>query len=456
LKLKPDKNQITWGITISVTALIVMLMYYVIFKGGHIVSGIGAVINGMQGVMYGIVIAYVMSPVQNFIEQKWLEKIWEACGAKRDESGEFKHKKLIRNLAILLTMSFLLIIIVGFCSYIIPQLFYSISEIMHNVPTYYRNATRSIDELLQSADDDVRDNVNIIIKELYDRINGFIQTTLIPNMTQIVTVISKQALNFVSFFVNLFVGFIVAIYLLHSKENMCGKGKKMAYAFFKEKEANEIISSCRFVHATFTGFIMGKIIDSLIIGILSYIGNLILDIPYPLLIAVIVGITNIIPFFGPYIGGIMGFIILILIEPISALVFLIFVVILQQFDGNILGPKILGNSTGLSSFWVIFAIMLFGSLWGVAGWILGVPVFAVIYAFVNRVTEFYLEKKNLPTSEEKYIDTAYIEDMKFHYLGDPSSQKYRAQKTSSSWRRIFKIKHKKQNKTSPSEDKNDK
>jgi len=309
---------------------------------------------------------------------------------------------------------------------------------------------------LQSADDDVRDNVNIIIKELYDRINGFIQTTLIPNMTQIVTVISKQALNFVSFFVNLFVGFIVAIYLLHSKENMCGKGKKMAYAFFKEKEANEIISSCRFVHATFTGFIMGKIIDSLIIGILSYIGNLILDIPYPLLIAVIVGITNIIPFFGPYIGGIMGFIILILIEPISALVFLIFVVILQQFDGNILGPKILGNSTGLSSFWVIFAIMLFGSLWGVAGWILGVPVFAVIYAFVNRVTEFYLEKKNLPTSEEKYIDTAYIEDMKFHYLGDPSSQKYRAQKTSSSWRRIFKIKHKKQNKTSPSEDKNDK
>jgi predicted PurR-regulated permease PerM len=285
---------------------------------------------------------------------------------------------------------------------------------------------------------ETRATVNNVYYEISVRVNSFVNNVIVPNMTSIMTAVSRQTMNVISGFFNLVVGFIVAIYVLNSKEKFCGQAKKMAYSFLKERYANEIISAFRYSHQTFTGFISGKIVDSVIIGILSYIGNLIMSIPYPVLIAVIVGITNIIPFFGPYIGGIAGFLLLILIDPLSAFVFLVFVIILQQFDGNILGPKILGNSTGLSSFWVIFSIMFFGSMWGFAGWILGVPIFAVIYAFIRHITNAGLTKRRLPVDELEYVKTAYIENGQFHYLGEADSTKYNSQKPVSSWKRIFK------------------
>lgn len=453
MKFRPEKDQITWSITGIITALVVMLIYYVIFKGNHILSGIHSVINGMEGIVTGLVLGYILSPIMNFIEQKVLEKIWEKAGAKRDESGEFRHKQLIRTIAIVITMAIVIFVIWSFLYYIIPQIYQSIREIIRNIPTYYRNVDLAINRFMESSDPATISTVNSVADQIYIRVNNFIQETVLPNISQIITIVSMQALNVINSVINLIVGFIVAVYVLNSKEGFCGKGKKMAYAFFREDIANELISSSRLVHTTFTGFITGKIVDSAIIGILCYIGCLILKIPYPLLIAVIVGVTNIIPFFGPYIGEAIGTLILVLINPWSALEFLIFVVILQQIDGNILGPKILGNSTGLSSFWVIFAIMFFGSLWGFVGWILGVPVFAVIYALISRLTNYYLEKHNLPTDEDTYIDTAYIEEGKFHYLGDPGSTKYRSQKAASSWSRIFRSKHKDEHKK-PHEDKN--
>ncbi|MCR5771028.1 MAG: AI-2E family transporter [Butyrivibrio sp.] len=448
MKFRPDKNQITWSITGIVTALVVMLIYYVIFKGGYIISGLHSIVDGMEGVVTGLALGYILSPILNFVEQKILEKIWEKAGAKRDENGEFRHKQLIRNIAIIITMAFVIFIIWACMYYIIPQIYQSIRDIIRNIPTYYRNIDLAINRFLESSDPTTISTVNGIADQIYVRINSYVQETVLPNISQILTMISKQAINVINSFINLIVGLIVAIYVLNSKESFCGKGKKMAYAFFREDIANEVISSSRLIHTTFTGFITGKIVDSAIIGLLCFIGCRIMDIPYYLLISVIVGIANIIPFFGPYIGGGFGFLILILISPLSALEFIVFVIILQQIDGNIIGPKILGNSTGLSSFWVIFAIMLFGSLWGFAGWILGVPVFAVIYSLISRVTDHYLDKNHLPTDEETYIDTAYIEEGKFHYLGDPNSTKYRSQKAGSSWSRIFRSKHKEEHKKS--------
>ena len=448
MKFRPNKDQITWSITGIITALVVMLLYYVIFKGGHIISGIHSVVNGMEGIVTGLVLGYILSPILNFIEQKILEKIWEKAGAKRDENGEFRQKQLIRNIAIIITMTLVVFVVWAFLYYIIPQIYQSIRDIIRNIPMYYRNIDRSINRFMESSDPATISTVNTVADQIYIRINNFIQEKVLPNISEIISTVSVQALNVINVFFNLIVGFIVAIYVLNAKEGFCGKGKKMAYAFFREDIANEVISSSRLVHTTFTGFITGKIVDSTIVGILCYIACMVLDIPYPLLIAVIVGVTNIIPFFGPYIGGFLGGLILILINPLSALEFIIFVIILQQIDGNIIGPKILGNSTGLSSFWVIFAIMLFGSVWGFAGWILGVPIFAVIYALISRLTDYYLGRNNLPTDEDTYIDTAYIEDGKFHYLGDPNSTKYRAQRTGSSWSRIFRSKHKDDHKRS--------
>ena len=446
MKLKPDRNQITWAITITITAFLIMLVYYVLFQGSILIDGVSEIVGGMKGIVYGVIIAYVMSPVMNFVEQKILERIWEFCGAKRDEKGELKQKNLIRNISIAITMAFLISLVWGLFSYVIPQLFQSITDIIRNIPAYYYNLQYRLNDFLDKSKPEVRHNITYLISQGYRRLNRFAQDKVIPNLDSIVTTVSKQALNIVGVFINLIVGFIVAIYTLHSKESFCGCAKKMAYAFFNENVANEIISGCRLVHHTFIGFLLGKIIDSLIIGLMSYIGNELMDIPYPVLIAVIVGVTNLIPFFGPYIGGIMGVLILILINPIKALIFLVFVIILQQFDGNILGPKILGSSTGLSAFWVIFSIMLFGSIWGFAGWILGVPIFAVIYTVIHQITNYSLEKKKLTTDDKTYIETAYIEDGKIFYLSDKNSVKYRSKPEQSSWSRLFSSKKKRDKK----------
>ena len=283
------------------------------------------------------------------------------------------------------------------------------------------------------------------LDEYYATLSVFLSRKLLPllpNVNTIVKVASRSFMSVVGVFIDLLVGFIVAIYVLISKERFATMGKKISYAFLKEEYANELIGGFRFVNNTFAGFVGGKLIDSIIIGIVCYFGCVILGINYPVLISVIVGVTNIIPFFGPYIGGAAGALLLVLIDPIKALIFLIFVIVLQQFDGNILGPLILGSSTGLSSFWVIFAITLFGGLWGIVGLFIGVPVFAVIYALVSRITNTFLAKRQLSTETEDYYDLAYIEDGEYKSLSDKDNNKFNAGKEPDTFERIFKMKKK--------------
>jgi predicted PurR-regulated permease PerM len=204
-------------------------------------------------------------------------------------------------------------------------------------------------------------------------------------------------------------GFIISIYLLSSKEIFAAQAKKITYAFCPVDRANRWISNVRFASKTFGGFFVGKILDSLIIGLLCFIVTSIIGTPFNVLISVIIGVTNIIPFFGPFLGAIPSLLLILLINPMQALYFLIFVIILQQVDGNFIGPKILGNSTGLSSFWVIFSITLFGGLWGVFGMIVGVPIFAVLFAFMKTLVETKLSTKELSPETSKYLRLIYID-----------------------------------------------
>jgi predicted PurR-regulated permease PerM len=212
----------------------------------------------------------------------------------------------------------------------------------------------------------------------------------------------KQVWNFV-------IGFIISIYLLSSKELFAAQAKKITYAFMSVDRANRCISNVRFASKTFGGFFVGKILDSCIIGLICYVVTGIIGTPFNVLISVIIGVTNIIPFFGPFLGAIPSLLLILLIDPMQALYFLIFVIILQQVDGNIIGPKILGNSTGLSSFWVIFSITLFGGLWGIFGMIVGVPIFAVLFAFMKTLVETKLSTKDLSPSTAKYLKLIYID-----------------------------------------------
>ena len=206
------------------------------------------------------------------------------------------------------------------------------------------------------------------------------------------------------------IGVIVSVYVLFSKEKFVSQTKKTVYAVFSTRNANAILHLTRKSNEIFGGFIIGKIIDSAIIGVLCFIGISILRMPYVMLVSVIVGVTNVIPFFGPYIGAIPSAVLIMLADPLKGVYFVIFIFLLQQLDGNFIGPKILGNSTGLSAFWVIFSILLGGGLFGFPGMLMGVPTFAVIYYIVQTIVNRRLENKNLPTQSDFYDELSYVDD----------------------------------------------
>lgn len=199
------------------------------------------------------------------------------------------------------------------------------------------------------------------------------------------------------------VGLIISVYVMADQEHFAGQAKKIVYAMFKPVRANVIVDTVRKSNEIFSGFISGKILDSAIIGVLAYIVLAIMKMPDTVLVAVIIGVTNVIPFFGPFIGAVPSFIIIVLQNPIQGLYFLIFIVVLQQIDGNIIGPKILGSSTGLSAFWVVFAILVFGGLWGFPGMLLGVPLMAVIYYVAQKTVSYFLKKRGLTTDTLAYV-----------------------------------------------------
>ncbi len=441
MKIKPGKNQVTWGITLFMVVVASMLAYYVIFDGKTIIGAISKITDALSGIIIGLIIAYILIPLLDGIEERILVPIYKKKGYDISfaENANWKKRRQMRAIAVLCTMVIFVVIVYLLFRIIIPQLISSIREIINNLPIYIRNMDEYSNLLLEN-NPELQNFIDSQLDNYYATLSSFISTNIKPYLPEVGTVLKVASQSFISVIkvvIDLVVGLIVAIYVLNSKERFTTRGKKMAYAFFSEEFANELVGGFRFVHQTFESFIGGKLIDSMIIGVICYFGCLLLKINYPVLISVIVGVTNIIPFFGPYIGGGAGALLLVLIDPVKALIFLIFVIVLQQFDGNVLGPMILGGSTGLSSFWVIFAITFFGGIWGIVGWLVGVPIFAVFYALMSRITNHYLRKKSLSTETGDYYDLAYIEDNEYKFLSDKSNTKYHAVKKTSTFKKIF-------------------
>ena len=246
------------------------------------------------------------------------------------------------------------------------------------------------------------------ISSLINNIEEWAKTSLFDKVEEIFSTVTLGVVGVINIVENFIIGIIVSVYLLASKEKFIGQSKKILYALFKPKKADAIIEFSRESNRIFSGFIVGKLIDSLIIGIIAFVVLSIIKMPYTIIVSVIVGVTNIIPFFGPYIGGAICFILILLTDPKAALIFLVFVIILQQIDGNLIGPKILGESTGLSSFWVIFSILVGSGFFGFIGMLLGVPTFAVIYNFVKKIINNRLQKKKLPQNTDYYHKLDYL------------------------------------------------
>lgn len=427
MKFKFDKKYIHGGITAFLVIAASILFFYILFYGSNLSSGIGRFISIAMPIIDGFVLAYLMTPVLNKIEKCIIEPLY--LKAKMPMTP--KNKRRMRGLSILVTIVLVLIVLYEFFGLIIPEVVRSIQSIIFQFPIYINNLSNWAMGLMKN-NPDLEQVVNALIDQYSSKILDYVNSNLLPYIQGMIMTLSSSVINIFKALWNFVIGFIISIYVLGSKEKFAGQAKKIAYAWFDRKTGNEIISSFRFIHSTFIGFIGGKIVDSIIIGVICFICTTIIGTPYAILVSVIIGVTNIIPFFGPWIGGVPSALLVLMVNPMQALYFIILILVIQQFDGNILGPKILGDSTGLSGFWVIFAITIFGGLFGVLGMVVGVPIFAVFYAAVRASVNRMLEKKNLPTDIKPYMTVGKIdESMSFTEYVPPVKKKKKKEESSS-------------------------
>lgn len=375
----------------------------------------------------GFVLAYLMTPILNKIEKRIIKPLY----VKAKVPLTPKNKRRMRGLSILVTIVLILVVLYEFFGLIIPEVVRSIQSIIFQFPIYVNNLSNWAMGLLNN-NPDLENVVDSLIDQYSSKILDYVNSNLLPYINDVLKTLSSSVIGVLKAMWNFVIGFIISIYVLGSKEKFAGQAKKIAYAVFDRKLGNEVVTNFRFIHSTFIGFIGGKIVDSIIIGVICFICTTIIGTPYAILVSVIIGVTNIIPFFGPWIGGIPSALLVLMVDPMHALYFVILIMIIQQFDGNILGPKILGDSTGLSGFWVIFAITIFGGLFGVLGMVVGVPIFAVFYAGVKASVNRSLMKKNLPTELGPYMTVGQIdESMEFTEYVPPVKKKKRKVESSS-------------------------
>lgn len=398
MKFNIDKKTFSLGLTAFLVIAASIILFYFVFHGSSISTGFQTLLHIAMPIIDGVILAYLLTPLVNGIEKNLLIPILK----KQQKEITEKTKKRMRMLSILLTLIIVFLLIYAFFAMVIPQIVNSIQNIVLQFPIYVKTLEHFTTKILAN-NPSISELVNDLLEKYSMQIPDWINNSLMPQINSIIKSLSLSVISFLKAVWNLILGLIISIYILGSKETFCGQAKKMVFAFFERKTANSIISDFRFAHKTFSGFISGKILDSLIIGLICFSCISVMDMPYSVLISVIIGVTNVIPFFGPYLGAIPSALLILLIDPIKCLYFVIFILILQQFDGNFLGPKILGESTGLSSFWVIFSITVFGGFFGVFGMIIGVPTFAVMYAFVRKLTNRLLRKKGLPIITKKYM-----------------------------------------------------
>lgn len=404
-----DKKYLYWGVTAFSVITVSILFFYSVFHINVIQSICGKWITILKPVIYGLIIAYLLSPCVNYLEKHlFFPLFYEKWRLNKNK----KNKKRIRFLCIFITLLITIMVVIGLFYLIIPQLFISISSLIASFPANYENFSKQFQEIF-IHNPNLESNVVNSLDTLSEYIEKFLNTQILPRVNQFFIQFSSGIINFIGVIKNLFIGFIVSIYVMSSKELFAAQAKKFAYALLKPYKANIVIKNLRLTNDMFSGFISGKLLDSFIIGILCFIGAKMMNIPYPILVSVIIGVTNIIPFFGPYLGAIPCGVLILLVDPLRFVYFIIFIILLQIFDGNILGPKILGHSTGLSSFWVIVAILLGGGLFGIIGMFIGVPVFAVIYALVKAFINRALIAHNLPFRTSDYYNLNYIDEDTF-------------------------------------------
>ncbi|SFQ20474.1 Predicted PurR-regulated permease PerM [Lachnospiraceae bacterium XBB1006] len=409
LKKREETTRTNWNIrpylAMGLTAFIVLaasiVLYFFIERYNGASANIGQFMTILQPISIGVIFAYLLNPLVNRIE------------AGLDHLAITKGKpwiqKASRTIGIITAMLILVLFILLFIQILVPQLYETIEGLAITMPGQARETSKWVQDFLKK-NEVLAKYADTIINEGTSYVEKWLRTDLLPQSKEIITQVTSGILVFAKAIMNFLIGLIICIYVLLEKDHFLGGFKKIIYSLFPAHTGNVIVRTARRTHSIFSGFIIGKIIDSIIIGVLCYIILAIVRMPYSLLVSCVVGVTNVIPFFGPYVGAIPSFLLILLESPTKAITFLIIILILQQFDGNILGPKILGQSTGLTSFWVIFAILVGSGMFGFLGMLFGVPVFAVIYYIFNEIVKARLRRKHLPEDSAAFLEVDLLDE----------------------------------------------
>ena len=402
---KWDKQYFNWGLTAFIVVAAEIVFYFALKNFSVLASALGKLVNILSPFIWGLVITYLLTPLMRRLQKNvfgpFAAKLYKKS-TNRDGS------KLARGLSVLTSEIVFLLIITAVIYLIVPQVYSSLETIVLSSSEYIAQTTIWIERLLQDFPE-VMEYVTGFFNSVGTEITEWVKTTLLPELGSLVSNVTAGVYYVLVGIYNLLIGIIASVYILANVDSLSAHSKKLLYCLFSVETAERIRDASRFVDKTFNGFIIGKILDSAIIGLICYIVCAILKMPYALLVSVIVGITNIIPFFGPFIGAIPSTLIILLVDPIKALIFIAFIILLQQLDGNYIGPKILGNTVGINGFWVMFSIIFGAGLFGFWGMLLGVPVFVVIYTAVTNAVNKKLRKSGLPTETAQYADISHID-----------------------------------------------
>ena len=391
------------GLMVFLTFACCTVFFFLVLRYKGVADTWHLITGALQPIIIGLGLAYLLNPVMKFQERRWLPFL------KKKMKSEKSAAKVARGLSIAGAILFLLVILVLLIAAIVPSVVSSVTGLVEALPGNVESLIRMVKSGKLGAYG-VTDTISDMLTKLTDYVENWATKDLLPQMQQYLLQITSGVITMVKSILNFIIGIIVVVYVLSIKESLVGQSKKIVYAIFKPKHGNIIIEVFHKADEVFGGFIIGKIIDSAIIGVICYFGCLILHIPDTILVAVIIGVTNVIPVFGPFIGAVPSLLLVVIQSPLHALYLLIFIIILQQVDGNIIGPKILGDSTGLSAFWVMFSILIGGGLFGFLGMLLGVPVFAMIYYIIRRLVNHSIRKKNLTTVTEAYVEAAGVNE----------------------------------------------
>lgn len=418
MRKRPLKDYVGIGLTALAVIAASIFIFFFIYKFNAIKQLAVHLVEILMPFIVGGVIAYLLAPVYNVLCRNLDYYLSLKLKPRRA-------RQLANGLSVLLSLLLALGLVVGLVALVVPQLISSVMGLINAMPGYLDQTSAWLDQVFQHY------NLGLSVQQAFDTFTVDFETWLTNDLLPSVQDLSKQLGEGVNSFLggvfngvlavfqvlkNFVLGLIVAAYLLADKERLSALAKKLIYAVLGIQRGNGAMIRIRYIHKVFGGFLLGKLLDSLIIGILCFIGASLLRLPYTLLVSVVIGVTNVIPFFGPFLGAVPCALLILLTNPIKCVYFIIFILALQQFDGNILGPKILGNTTGLSAFSVLFAIILFGGLFGFVGMIIGVPLFAILASIVTELVNGRLREKEMSLDTQDYVHLDYVDQQDRRYV----------------------------------------